>query len=167
MTENVISVLDFIQYALFGVLLSFIYILWSSMMKPFAFAYQKKHRKYTKKVRAIEYCRCFFLVLCDLMYFLIIMPICAIFLHSVNFGIIRWYIIATALLGFYLYKISIGRLQKKIMEIFFNMIKASLKKTKNITSRLTIGIVKSKIKTKKLTERRKIIYEINSKTGLK
>lgn len=165
MAENVISVLTFIQIALFGASLSFIYILWSSMMKPFTFACQKKHGKYTKRIKAIEFCRCFFLILCDLMYFLIITPICAIFLHSVNFGMIRWYIIATALLGFCLYKASIGRLQQKILEIFFRIIIIVSKKMKNLMSRLTIGIVKSKMKTKKLTEKRKIIYEINNKQG--
>ena len=50
------------------------------------------------------------LYLIDLFYFLLITPISAIFLFGINSGVVRGYIIAGSVVGFFLYKVSLGRL---------------------------------------------------------
>lgn len=53
----------------------------------------------------------------DILYFLIITPICAIFLYSESNGILRWYYVFAVLVGILLYRASIGAIIKRIMSL--------------------------------------------------
>lgn len=53
----------------------------------------------------------------DFYYFVSIAPLCAIFLFGVNNGIIRWYIVLTALLGFLLFRLTFGRIINSFLDI--------------------------------------------------
>ena len=60
--------------------------------------------KSTKKVIAF---------LLDVLYFIVITPLVAVSLFLLNKGIIRWYISLSIMLGFTVYKFSVGRLVTK------------------------------------------------------
>lgn len=57
-------------------------------------------------------------MLFDIFYFIILTPAFCIFTYIMNNGIVRWYIFVFSLIGFVLYKVSIGRISGSIIDCF-------------------------------------------------
>lgn len=55
-------------------------------------------------------------IVLDIIYFIIITPMMAIFLFGYNNGQVRWYIYGATFLGFYVYKLILGKLSNLIIE---------------------------------------------------
>ncbi|MBQ7353038.1 MAG: spore cortex biosynthesis protein YabQ [Clostridia bacterium] len=55
-------------------------------------------------------------IVLDIIYFIIITPMMAIFLFGYNNGQVRWYIYGATLLGFFVYKLIFGKLSNLIIE---------------------------------------------------
>ncbi len=93
----------------------------------------------------------------DLLYFFIISPISAIFVFGINSGVVRGYIIAGSVFGFFLYKISIGRLFAILVNYFSlfiqNILLIQLKLLKK-----PLKVMKRKFKR---TEKKKIVNHSN------
>ena len=98
----------------------------------------------------------------DLIYFVAITPVCAIFLYSVNFGIFRWYYAVMATIGVISYRVSVGIIIKKIflaiglvLRYLLNLI---LVKIKHVLGRLAFKLKRHKrVDTDKKNERQKLI----------
>ena len=86
---------------LFGSFLSLLYTVFSCTTKIL------KIKKY-KKVD------CILQFVLDMLFFVLISPLCAIFMYGINLGIIRWYIVICVLLGYAMFEFSIGKLINKI-----------------------------------------------------
>jgi len=98
---------------LFGAFLGVIYHLLSIISNVFKFKdfeiNNKKLLKYKLPYKETVKSRIglFFI---DLLYFLIITPLSAIFVFGINSGVVRGYIIVGAICGFLIYKLSLGRI---------------------------------------------------------
>lgn len=99
----------------------------------------------------------FLLLVWDFLYFVVITPVCAIFLYGVNFGIVRWYILLCWLIGFFVYKITIGLILARILNyvtVFIRKIEvAFVNKIKNIFKRYRKNKGEGK---KKVCEKREV-----------
>ena len=146
--------------------MSLVYIVWSSI--PLLFCFWKINKgkgaagKSIKRVIGFLY---------DALFFVLITPICAIFLFCINFGILRWYIVLATLVGGYMYRITLGGIEKKLFERSFETIRYNVSKAlwiilKNVSIRFKN---KRKNKSENKTEQKKkiVVFEINVKTGLK
>jgi len=162
--ETYLSIL--FQSFLFGAFLSLVYIVWSSI--PLLFCFRKINKgkgtagKSMKRIIGFLY---------DALFFVLITPICAIFLFCINFGILRWYIVLATLVGGYMYRITLGGIEKKLFERSFETIRYNVSKAlwiilKNVSIRFKN---KCKNKSENKTEQKKkiVVFEINVKTGLK
>ena len=107
------------------------------------------------------------LILWDFVYFLQISPISAIFLYAINNGIVRWYIILASLLGFVIFKISIGRLLSYILDLLVLLLKAYIINKVAFLIKKAIRLVKRPIKKTKKNEKSKrtVLLSINQKQG--
>ena len=74
------------------------------------------------------------LIISDFLYFVFVTPICLIVAFGINNGIVRWYLLLSALLGAYTYKITVGTLMCKIAYRVVECIKKFFKK--NVYERL-------------------------------
>lgn len=54
--------------------------------------------------------RAIILFMWDFFFFVIITPVCAVVAFGINNGIVRWYLVLSALLGLFVYKITLYRL---------------------------------------------------------
>lgn len=52
----------------------------------------------------------------DITYFIILTPIFIVFIYESNNGIVRWYIFFFALVGFFIFNISIGKIARIVTE---------------------------------------------------
>lgn len=98
----------------------------------------------------------------DMVYFIVITPVCAIFLYSVNYGILRWYYAVMAMVGILLYRISAGVIIKKIFIAvgiaFRYLINITLTKIKCVFVKLVRKFKRRKgTDANKKNERQKII----------
>ena len=68
----------------------------------------------------------------DFLYFVIVTPFCAVYLFAANKGIIRWYIVILVVVGFLIYKYTVGRVlmcvMKRIMDLVVKIIKRLAKR---------------------------------------
>lgn len=98
---------------LFGVFIGTIYILYDTF---FQFIRIKNVRENCyQKVKMIKFKEKTVLIfICDILFFVIITPLCAIFLFGINNGVVRWYVISSSLVGYIIFKISIGKLLSMI-----------------------------------------------------
>jgi len=154
-----------IQSLLLGGFLDILYELHSSFAVLFNLRKPRNKFKYinnisdTKKSLTRDVCS----IIWDVMYFLKITPLCAIFLFGTNNGILRWYSVASAAIGFALVKQTLGRLINFLLEgavcIFKKYIISKL--------RLCIAMLISKLKFRKTPKikKRRVIISINEKQG--
>lgn len=134
---------------LFGVLLGLIYCLHSAI--GLLLGFNRVSGEFKHKNIYIEHIiqkgnrrEKILLAIWDVLYFILITPVCAIFMYGVNNGIIRWYIILGAMLGFTAFRLSIGRLVLWLISFPIGFIKYKLKEA--------ILLVFSKLKQKKKTK---------------
>ncbi|MBE6664378.1 MAG: hypothetical protein E7602_07795 [Ruminococcaceae bacterium] len=57
-----------------------------------------------------------FQVMLDVLYFIALTPIFAIFFYEMNNGIIRWYVFVFSFIGFLIFEKTIGKIIKKTLE---------------------------------------------------
>ena len=62
----------------------------------------------------------------DLLFFVFITPIMQIYIYAFSNGIVRWYIILGAIIGYLLYYVTIGRIIRYVLEYIFIFLKAML-----------------------------------------
>lgn len=94
--------------------------------------------------------------LCDFLYFVLILPLIVIFFFGVNNGIIRWYIVLGILVGFLIYRLTMGRLIFYVIQTAFtflrlcilNIIGKALKPVKRLLKLVIIKAKKRKVKQK-------------------
>ena len=150
----------------FGCFLNVIYVVHSSLALMFGL------RKTCVRIRPFnvfnetkEHCfKRIFAIFWDILYFVSITPICAIFLFGVNSGILRWYIIFSVSIGFLIFKITFGRVINYFFELLICLLKFYL--IYKIKGYLKILIVKLHRKGKiKQINKRKILISINGKQG--
>ncbi len=111
-----------------------------------------------------------FIGILDVLYFIFLIPVFCIFTYIMNDGILRWYIFFFSLLGFVVYKITIGRINAVIIDymsfylrvllkylIFF--VKMPINKLKEKQNEIKIKLKKKneKANDKKETERNVLI----------
>ncbi len=94
----------------------------------------------------------------DLLYFLILSIIFPIFIYIANGGVFRWYIFAFALLGFVIFKISLGKLLNITLEYINYYTKVLLLRLLNPIKRL-IYKIRRKMKTKRVKEKKEKLKE--------
>ena len=153
------------QSLMFGSFLSVVYVLWDSIVVLLNIRNVNGLKlNPSKSIGILKRAMTLFL---DVLYFVIVAPICAIFFYGINFGIVRWYIVVSILCGFYMYIITIGRLEKKIIEFVFINIRLSTTKILRFFINNTFGKIKLKPKNKKNKKDRVVLLAMNSKTGLK
>lgn len=110
-------------------------------------------RKKSRRYKIYSYITTMFF---DIFYFILLTPVFCVFTYIMNNGIIRWYIFVFSLVGFVLYKISIGRLFGSIIDYFsfylrililylIKFIKIPLKK---LNLKQKISSIKEKVKRK-------------------
>ena len=142
--------------------MSLVYIVWSSI--PLLFCFRKINKgkcaagKILKRIIGFLY---------DALFFVIITPICAIFLFCINFGILRWYIVLATLVGGYMYRITLGRIEKKLLERSFETIRYNVSKVLLFIFRNVSIRFKNKRKNKPEQKKKTVVLEMNVKTGLK
>lgn len=101
-------------------------------------------------------------MLFDIFYFIILTPVFCIFTYIMNNGIVRWYIFVFSLIGFVLYKVSIGRISGSIIDSFsFQLRILILYLIKFIKIPLKKLNLKQKINTLKGKFKRKNIKNLN------
>ena len=148
-----------------GCLLEFIYEFHSALSFLFGLRGTKVKRVCTiRSKNGNGLIRRLFLALWDFFYLMTISPICAIFLFGVNNGIVRWYIVIACIIGFAIFKITVGRIQNFIFDLTVYGIRTyvfmnALKFLKAIFKKLKIT------KKTKTTNNRKVLFAINRKQG--
>ena len=107
------------------------------------------------------------LIVFDMAYFLIITPVCAIFLYSESFGILRWYYVGAALIGVLLYRLSLGIIVKKFIIISGTLIRHWLNSFLMYAKRKTIKIFTRLHKNRdiKNSPKREMIKLCSTSTG--
>ncbi|MBQ7760673.1 MAG: spore cortex biosynthesis protein YabQ [Clostridia bacterium] len=96
-----------------------------------------------KKIRAIK------LFIFDLLYFVFISPICAIFLYSFNNGKMRWYIFLGLFIGFLVYNRTLGRITSYVLQYliyYHNLLKSFILFYLNKVFKAVAIKIKSKVK---------------------
>ena len=127
-------------------------------------------KKISKKYKIYAY---IIIMLSDIIYFILLTPVFCIFTHIMNDGIVRWYIFVFSLVGFIIYKISIGRFFGSIIDYFsfylriliqylISFIKIPLKK---LNLKQKISAIKEKIKRKDIIKSDESKREILIKYG--
>ena len=164
--ENQFSV--FLLSILFGVFLSLIYELFCSLgllLNLRRAVINKKKIVFLTPRKAGKW----LLAVWDVLYFILIAPLVAIFLYIVNFGILRWYIAVGAIIGFTLSKITICKLVGHILNLSILMLKRHfLGKIINLMEKAIIKLKKvkmKKVKKAKKEQPRTTIFSINVKQG--
>ena len=123
-SEQFLIILKFILIGiLFGEVYDIIKLFRSFFIFPYSkkFIDKKKNKSFKRtnnpvlKVENKKY-RHLMLFIFDILYFVIITPLCAIFLHAINNGIVRWYIFLGMICGFLLYNRTIGRLSSLLIQ---------------------------------------------------
>ena len=107
--------------------------------------------------------------LCEIIFFILITPMTAIFLYGINMGIVRWYIIVSILGGFLFYRITIGVLIKKLTDKISSFINKILFKILNVVCKQlakTKTIIKV-IKKRHKKNKKKLIYAIGKENKIK
>ena len=92
---------------LLGTALSVLFQLYSELMRILGI--KKKCKVFGTKLRHVP------LIISDFMFFVLVTPICLIVAYGINNGIVRWYLLLSALLGAYAYKITVGALVGKVV----------------------------------------------------
>ena len=111
-----------------GIFVSFIYqifkIIRFHLIKEFSINFTKKMKDKTfknvvnplKKKRKHKAFKRIFESIVDFSYFLVITPIYTIFFFQTSNGIVRWYVFAFSLVGFFVFQITVGKIINKILE---------------------------------------------------
>ena len=107
------------------------------------------------------------LIALDILYFLTITPICAIFLYKVSLGILRWYYVCATIIGVLLYRLSIGVLAKKIILILSVLIRYLLNVLRAYLKRKIERILKSfkRNSKRKMSNKKELIMLCSTRTG--
>ncbi len=153
-----------IQTFFLGCFLELLYEIHSSF--AFLFSLRKTRIKLkiiTERLSKRNCAKGVFIALWDVTYFLCIIPICAIFLYGVNSGILRWYLVASAALGFVLNKITLGRVVNFLLDLGIGLLKVYL----FIKLKLLLTQMCCKLKKKgNKTNKRRVLISINEKQGV-
>ena len=160
------TITTLLQSALFGAFLSVVYITWSSTFLLFGVCINNEARVYVARKSRTEIFKKSVLFFCDILFFILITPISAIFLFGVNYGIVRWYIIIFALLGFFLFRKTIGQIIEKILVKIVLKMRKIFRKLVSVSLNYTIKKIKVKKRSSNFKER-VVLFQTNSKTGLK
>ena len=101
----------------------------------------------------------------DIVYFIIITPMMAIFLFGYNNGQVRWYIFVATFLGFYIFKLIFGKILNFIIEyvifyllLLFRFIKFIILKPAKRTVKILKGKIKHKKHKKEEQQNRVVLY---------
>lgn len=100
----------------------------------------------------------------DFFFFVSVTPACAIFLYGMNNGILRWYIFLSWLIGFGLFKISVGRMINYILDAICCIFRQYAIGKIKIICKFVRSKILAKRKRKKENKRR-VIVAINGKQG--
>lgn len=97
--------------------------------------------------------------LLDFSYFVLLTPIYAIFFYETSNGVVRWYAFAFSLLGFIVFKISIGKIIERLIEYVGFYLEVSLSfiiyKIKKIIKRIFKRKPKKKMKKE---EKKQVLF---------
>lgn len=89
----------------------------------------------------------------DLLYFVIVSLIMAIFIYYVNDGIVRWFIFAGLILGMIVYRFTVGKIIGLFLEHFAFYLRILFKYGKFFIGKLFIPILKKFVKIKLIFEK--------------
>lgn len=155
-----------IQSFFLGCFLEIVYEAHSSVALLFNLRNARIRLKFiTERLRKKDRSNGLFVAIWDIIYFLLILPLCAIFLYATNYGILRWYLLTSSLIGFILIRITFGRAVNFLLEFITCMLKIC------ILTRLKSCIVKVLSKMKRKTvkseapRKRQVLLSINRKQG--
>lgn len=104
----------------------------------------KKIIAFKKKGKKLDFVIVFVL---DILFFIVITPLCAVAIYLLNKGILRWYISLGTILGFLVYKHTVSKIVIQISSVITMLIKALILK---FFSKIKKNIFKFKSKNKKV-----------------
>ena len=99
-----------------------------------------------------------FLFFWDVLYFIIITPMCAIFLYGVSEGIVRWYIILSMLVGYVIYRATLGIFINKVFRIIALICRYAFKKLFEVVYKRVKGCSKFTKRKKKIVTHKNELF---------
>lgn len=112
---------------------------------------QPKNKNLSKRIELV------FLIVWDILFFIVITPIIQIFTYVTSFGVVRYYIFIGMALGFIIYYFTIGKLFKAIYEHLFFALAILFEYVKYPFKRLILALKKKILNAKeKAKEKREL-----------
>lgn len=146
---------------LFGILLGIIYCMFSGVEQIFRLKTAKTDKHIIKAKSKIIHKIVLFLV--DSLYFVFITPLCAIYMFGINDGLVRWYIVFGAILGFAFFNLTLGKMINCVFVRYSLLTNRIALKVKN-TMRKNKGKIEKLKKKRNLKRDKKEMFRFGLKS---